>query len=61
MTKRDLERLKHQIEEDRQRLLESLPEDKRLELERIVELDIPKFLRAKQERFERYIKARRVH
>ena len=45
MSKKDLDRIKRQILEDRQRLLDSVPEDKRLELERLAELDIPQFMR----------------
>jgi hypothetical protein len=48
MSKKDLDRLKRQILEDRQRLLDSVPEDKRLELERLAEVDIPPFMRDKK-------------
>jgi len=58
MSKKDkyLAKLKRQVLEDRQRLLDSVPEDKRLELERLDELDIPQFMRDRERRIE---KARR--
>ena len=56
MSKKDLHRLKRQILEDKQRLLDSMPEDKRLELEREAELDIPQFMR---DREQRIMKAKR--
>ena len=56
MNKRQLQELKRQILEDRQRLFDSVPEDKRLELERLDELDIPQFMRDRERRIE---KARR--
>lgn len=56
MNKRQLQELKRQILEDRQRLFDSVPEDKRLELERLAELDIPRFMRDRERRIE---KARR--
>jgi len=51
-----LAKLKRQILEDRQRLFDSVPEDKRLELERLSELDIPQFMRDRERRIS---KARR--
>jgi hypothetical protein len=50
MGKRDLDRIKRQILEDRQRLLDSMPGDKRLELERQEEIDIPQFMRDREKR-----------
>ena len=56
MNKRQLQKLKRQILEDRQRLFDSVPEDKKLELERLTEVDIPEFLRDRERRIR---KARR--
>lgn len=55
MSKKDkyLAKLKRQVLEDRQRLLDSVPEDKRLELERLTEVDIPEFLRDRERRISR--------
>jgi len=48
MNKKDLDRLKQQILADRQRLLDSVSEEKRLELERLAEVDLPPFMRDKK-------------
>ena len=53
MNKRQLQELKRQILEDRQRLLDSVPEDKRLELERLAEVDIPQFMRDGERRISK--------
>lgn len=55
MSKKDeyLAKLKRQILEDRQRLLDSVPEDKRLELERQAEIDIPQFMARRKSAFDR--------
>ena len=45
MSKKDLARIKRQIEEEKQRFLASLPKEKRLELERQMEIDVPPFMR----------------
>ena len=54
MSKKDeyLAKLKRQILEDRQRLLDSVPEDKRLELERQAEIDIPQFIARRKSAFD---------
>lgn len=52
MSKKELEELRRQLEEERQRLLDSVPEDKRLELERQAEVDVPKFLRDRERRIK---------
>ena len=54
MSKKDeyLAKLKRQILEDRQRLLDSVPEDKRLELERQAEIDIPQFMARRKSAFD---------
>ena len=54
MSKKDeyLAKLKRQILEDRQRLLDSVPEDKRLELKRQAEIDIPQFMARRKSAFD---------
>jgi DNA repair photolyase len=56
MSKRDLDRLKRQIEEEKQRFLASVPKEKRLKLERQMEIDVPPFMR---DRDRRITKAKR--
>jgi hypothetical protein len=56
MSKKDLDRIKRQLKEEKQRFLVSLPKEKRLELERLAELDIPQFMR---DREQRIMKAKR--
>lgn len=55
MSKKDkyLAKLKRQVLENRQRLLDSVPEDKRLEPERLTEVNIPEFLRDREKRIEK--------
>jgi len=50
MSKKDLDRLIQECHADRQKLLDSVPKDKRLELERLAEVDVPKFLRDRKRR-----------
>ncbi len=52
MSKKKLEELRRQLEEERQRFLDSLAEDKRRELERLAEIDVPKFLRDREKPFK---------
>ena len=48
--KEDLDGLKCQFEEEKQRFLVSLPKEKRLELERLAEVDLPPFMRDREQR-----------
>jgi len=58
MSKKDLDRIKRQrtraqIEEEKQRFLASLPKEKRLELERQMEIDVPPFMRDREQRIKK--------
>lgn len=53
MGKKNLAKLKQQILKDKQRLLDSMPEGKRLELERLAEVDIPQFMRDREQRIKK--------
>jgi len=57
--KKDLAKLRHQLKKKEERFLASLPEDKRLALERQAEIDIPTFLRDREERILKAYKGRR--
>jgi hypothetical protein len=54
--KERLKQRRRQLEEETQKFLESLPKEKSLELERQMELDIPQFMR---DREQRIMKAKR--